>query len=238
MDVLKQYKESSGYFVQVIITSDGQVLGYGGIDDGDSNKEIENITKEIVTNKNISDKDLQKIQDIKSNFGLGHVVIKAPNGDYGVAMGDKHFKGHLEKGDYLSIPNRYKYARFGTLDDNNTHPVESAIQLAASDVFGLNRRDIMTYHYQPINNNTYSGAKIDLFVSNDDGSMHGQNNGNSADNFYFNNKFHNKTEILAPEKMYVGSQMFGSTHQNDQYLIIASIIIICLRHYKKKSQKR
>lgn len=246
--VLKQYKESGGYFVQVIITSDGWVLGYGGIDDGIHNEEIENITKEIVSKKDINDEDLQKIQDIKSIFGLGHVVIKAPNGDYGVAMADRHFKGHLEKGDYLSIPNRYKYARFGTLDDNNAHPVDSAIKLATSDVFGLNRRDIMTYHYQPINNDTYSGAKIDLFVSNDDGASHGQNNGKSVDNFYFNGKFHNKTEIpLAPEKMYAGSQMFGSQHESQSenqtlsiILLLISIIaifLIVLRFDYKKRRK-
>ncbi len=241
IQVLKQYKESGGYFVQVIITSDGWVLGYGGKDDGDYNKEIENITKDMVNHKNINDEDLQKIQDIKKGFRLGHVVIKAPNGDYGVAMADRHFKGHLEKGDYLSIPNRYKYVRFGTLDDP-THPVESAIKLATSDVFGLNRRDIMTYHYKPINNDTYSGAKIDLFVSNDDGSMHNLNNGNLVDNFYFNGKFHNKTEIpTAPEKMYVGSQMFESTNENQTLsaiLLIVSIIAIFLIYLKLDYKKR
>ena len=237
--VLKQYKESGGYFVQVIITSDGWVLGYGGKDDEDYNNKIENITKDIVSHKNINDEDLQKIQDIKSGFRLGHVVIKAPNGDYGVAMADKHFKGHLDKGDYLSIPNRYKYARFGTLDDT-THPVDSAIKLATSDVFGLNRRDIMTYHYKPINNDTYSGAKIDLYVSNDDGSVQNLNNGHLLDNFYFNGKFHNKSEIpTAPEKMYVGSQMFGSQHESHSenqvlsaIILLVSIITISLIYLK------
>ena len=162
-----------------------------------------------------------------------------------MAMADKHFKGHLDKGDYLSIPNRYKYARFGTLDDT-THPVDSAIKLATSDVFGLNRRDIMTYHYKPINNDTYSGAKIDLYVSNDDGSVQNLNNGNLLDNFYFNGKFHNKSEIpTAPEKMYVGSQMFGSQHESHSenqvlsaIILLVSIITISLIYLKSNYKKR
>ena len=45
---IKQYKTNGGYFCQVIITQEGWVIGYGGIDDGDDNKKIEEINLKIL----------------------------------------------------------------------------------------------------------------------------------------------------------------------------------------------
>ena len=79
-EAIKQYKTSAGYFCQVIITNDGWVIGYGGIDDGDDNKKIENITGSMVNDNNtISESGLEQVQAIKAAYGLGHLLIKAPN---------------------------------------------------------------------------------------------------------------------------------------------------------------
>ena len=39
---IKQYKTDQGYFCQVIVTSDGWTVGYGGLDDGPDNEHVEN----------------------------------------------------------------------------------------------------------------------------------------------------------------------------------------------------
>ncbi len=67
--VLKQYKESQEYFVQVIVTSDGWVLTYGGKDDGVDNQKIENISREMVKNKS-STIDIYASNDDRSMWNL------------------------------------------------------------------------------------------------------------------------------------------------------------------------
>lgn len=67
--VLKQYKESQEYFVQVIVTSDGWVLTYGGKDDGADNQKIENISRETVKNKS-STIDIYASNDDRSMWNL------------------------------------------------------------------------------------------------------------------------------------------------------------------------
>ena len=94
---IKQYKTEGDYFCQVIITSNGWTIGYGGIDDGPDNEKIEEITSQMITDDNsISEDGLIQVQQIKEPYKLGHLLIKAPNGNYGVAFSDNHFKGKLE----------------------------------------------------------------------------------------------------------------------------------------------
>ena len=226
--VLKQYKENGGYFVQVVITSDGWIVTYGGEDDGVDNEIIENITGEMVRNKEIDDDSLQKVQDIKSKYKIGHMVIKAPNGDYGVAFNNTHFKGHLNPNDYLSVPNRYKYFRNGSIDGED--PTQETIKLAMNDIFGLTRKNIMTYHYMKVENETPNHVAIDIFASNDDGAMWNQVNSTKADNFYYNGTFHSRDNIpIAPEKEYVGTHMFPIYGNNETADLVTPIVLfICL----------
>lgn len=225
--VLKQYKESQGYFVQVIITSDGWVVTYGGKDDGIDNQRIENISGEMVKDKNISSDGLKEVQEIKSMYRLGHMVIKAPNGDYGVAMSNTYFKGHLNPNEYLSVPNTYAYFRNGTLESDN--PTDDTIKLAMSDRFGLTRKNIMTYQYKAIENETFNGSTIDIFASNDDGSMWNLKDASGADNFYYNGTFYDKEDIpIAPDKEYVATHEFEKTRNGnfDLNAVIPPFILI------------
>lgn len=226
--VLKQYKESNGYFVQVIITSDGWVVTYGGKDDGKDNQLIENITGEMVKNKKISDKGLQQVQDIKNRHHLGHMVIKAPNGDYGLAMSDRHYQGHLNPHDYLSVPNKYTYFRNGTSDSSN--PMNSTIKLAMNDAFGLTRKNIMSYQYSQICNDTFNGSTIDIYASNDDGSTWGLKDASGADNFRYNNTFYDKKDIpIAPNKEYVGTHKFNyGLNNKDIDFVTPLLAAICI----------
>ena len=85
-DAIKQYKTDNNYFCYVIVTSNGWVIGLEGTDDSIDNQIAENITAGMINDNNtISVEDLEKIQKIKEPYGKGHVVIKAPNGNYGFA---------------------------------------------------------------------------------------------------------------------------------------------------------
>ncbi|WP_407381356.1 hypothetical protein [Methanobrevibacter sp.] len=183
---IKQYKEEGGYFCQVIVTSDGWTIGYGGLDDGKDNEVIENITADMVVNNNISQSGLEEIQKIKTAYGRGHVVIKSPEGQYGVVINDTHFTGKLKPGDYLSVPNKYSYFRSGDIQLNASDKVKIMNKLEISDGYGLERRDITTYYFHHVDNDTFKGNVTDMFISNDDGSFYGMNTGGSYDNVHFN----------------------------------------------------
>lgn len=74
---IKQYKTTGDYFCQVIITSNGWTIGYGGIDDGPDNEKIEEITSQMITDDNsISDEKLAQIQKIKEPYKMGHLLIR------------------------------------------------------------------------------------------------------------------------------------------------------------------
>lgn len=206
---IKQYKEEGGYFCQVIVTYDGWVIGFGGSDDGDDNKIIENLTADMVLNNTISNDTLQEIQDIKHKYGKGHVIIKAPNGTYGVAMENTHFMGDLKPGDYISVPNKYSYVRYGDIQLNSTDKIKIMNKLEISDAFGLSRRDITTFYFYNVNNDTFNGNITDIYVSNDDGSTFGMNTGGLADNILILNKTIKAADIpIAPNYTSIGSFNF------------------------------
>ena len=207
VQAIKQYKVDGGYFCQVIVTEDGWVIGYGGIDDGIDNEIIENITTGMINNESKIDKnDLKQIQEIKAAYELGHVVIKAPDGHYGVATATNHFTGKLKPGEYISMPNRYKYSRSGEIPSNTTDKIGYMTQLAASDIFGLGRRDITTYDFHHVDNLTFSGNIVDIYLSNDDGSLFEMGTGDKFDDVYFNNTlFKGKDIPISPKYESVGS---------------------------------
>lgn len=207
VQAIKQYKIDGGYFCQVIVTEDGWVIGYGGIDDGIDNEIIENITAGMINNENqIYKDDLEQIEEIKAAYELGHVVIKSPDGHYGVATATNHFTGKLKPGDYISMPNRYKYSRSGEIPLNTTDKISTMTELAASDVFGLERRDITTYDFHHVDNLTFSGNIIDIYLSNDDGSLFGMSTGDKYDDVFFNNTTFSGEDIpISPKYESVGS---------------------------------
>ena len=201
VQAIKQYKIDGGYFCQVIITEDGWVIGYGVIDDGIDNEIIENITAGMINNESkISESDLEQIQEIKATYELGHVVIKAPDGHYGVATATNHFTGKLEPGDYISMPNRYKYSRSGEIPLNTSDKISVMTEMAASDIFGLTRRDITTFDFHQEDGLTFKGNVVDIYLSNDDGSLYNMDTGNMYDDVYLNGTvFKGENIPIAPD---------------------------------------
>ena len=216
---LKQYKEDGGYFCQAVVTDNGWTIGFGGIDDGVDNARIENITAGMINDNNtISEKDLTRIQEIKASYGLGHLLIKAPNGNYGLATATTHQVGHLNPGEYVSIPNRYQFLRTGEVSLNTSDKISAVTELAASDGFGLTRRDITTFHYYNSTNDTFEGNITDIYLSNDDGSMYGMSTGGLSDDVTYNNTTINGTDLpIAPKNIKFCTIKFEEVH-NDTFL--------------------
>ena len=223
-NVIKQYKTDNNYFCHVIITSNGWVIGLGGTDDGIDNQIAENITAGMINDNNtISVDDLQKIQKLKEPYGKGHVVIKAPNGNYGFATVDKLKVGTLMPGQFISIPNDYQYSR----GDNVTIDIEDNIgtitNLSRSDLYGVDRREIIVYDVQiGENNNT-----TDVYISNEDGKLVGVDNSVYIDDIYINGSVIKGEDIpLAPDYMKIGSFTFENGNNTFDKLFTLIIFVL------------
>lgn len=236
---IKQYKEEGGYFCQVIVTNDGWVIGYGGLDDGPNSKKIENLTANMVLNNNISNSSLEKIQQIKYQYGKGHVLIKAPNGTYGVAVPTTHFTGVLKPGDYISVPNAEQFIRTGKIPLKTPDKIKAMTQLETTDGYGVSRRDITTFYFHSVNNDTFKGNITNISLSNDDGSAWGMSTGGLADNVFFNGTLFNASSIpIAPNYTSIGSINFTDSGQSGDgglftiimhaIAFILFIVVICL----------
>lgn len=235
-NAIRQYKTDNGYFCHVIITSDGWVIGFGGIDDGENSEIIENITADMITDDySISTQDLEKIQEIKKPYGRGHVLIKAPNGNYGFATIDQLKTGKLEPGQYISIPNDYQYSRA----DNITLDVEDKIgvmdNLSRSDLYGEGRREIIIYDFQVADGQNTT----DIYVSNEDGYYVGVNNSVFVDDIYVNDTLISGNDIpIAPDYKKIDTVTFGENNDISLgifkifkivvFFIIAAILIFIL----------
>ena len=205
-NVIKQYKTDNNYYCHVIITSDGWVIGLGGTDDGIDNQIAENMTADMINdNYTISESELKKIQQIKAPYGKGHVVIKAPNGNYGFATVDKIKTGTLAPGEYISIPNDYQYSRRDNITIDVADDIKEMNNLSRSDLYGLDRREIITYDIQlGKNNNT-----TDIYASNEDGGLVGVDNSIYIDDIYVNETLIKGEDIpLAPDYIKIGSVTF------------------------------
>ena len=208
-EAIKQYKTSAGYFCQVIITSDGWMIGYGGIDDGEDNKKIENITAGMITdNDTIHESGLEQVQQIQAAYGLGHLLIKAPNGNYGVATANTHYTGKLSPNQYISVPNKEGFIRTGDVQPNATDKIKTMNNLEISDGFGLTRRDITTFNFQCVNDTT---NVTDVYIANDDGSYWGMSTAGLVDTVNFTGKIIKPDEIpIAPSYKAIGNITFGN----------------------------
>lgn len=206
-EAIKQYKTSGGYFCQVIITNDGWLVGYGGIDDGPDNEKIENLTGNMINKSNgtISEDLLTQVQQVKAAYGLGHLLIKAPNGEYGIASSTSHFKGKLAPGEYASIPNRDQFFRSGTIELNSSDKVRQMVELELNDGFGLTRRDVTTFNYQVGNESNVT----DIYISNDDGSYWGMSTAGLVDNVNMSGTYVKAEDIpIAPNYKHIGNITF------------------------------
>ena len=220
---IKQYKTEGGYFSHVIITDDGWMIGLGGIDDGIDSEICENLTADLISDDfSISKHGLEKIQEIKKQYGRGHVVIKAPNGNYGFATPTMLKTGTLTPGRYISIPNDYMLSRGGNLSLNVPDKIRAITELSQSDLYGLDRREIVTYD----NNLSEDCNTTDIYVSNEDGSLVGADYAGCIDDVYFNNTVISGLDIpIGPDYKNVGSVSFIQEKTAADNLVVLLFIV-------------
>lgn len=223
---IKQYKTDKGYFCHAIITSDGWVIGFGGIDDGPNSEKIENITAEMINEDNIiSAQSLEEIQKIKQPYGRGHVLIKAPNGNYGYATVDKIKTGKIVPGQYISLPNKYEFSRSGNITLSANDKIKVMDNLSRTDLYGVGRREIVIYDFQVDENNN----KTDIYVSNEDGYYVGVNNSVFIDNIHINDTVVKGKDIpIAPNYEKIGFSTFDDGNNIFSSIFNLIKIIVCV----------
>ena len=214
-EALKEYKTTNTYFFHSIIFKNGWYLGAGGIDNPRVNKYLEDLGAKMVYKKKISSTDMKKAMKKVRSLGLGHFVIKSPNGKVGVVIYNKGSSKlsifNMKSGEYLVIPNSIRFYKKGKIVVKKSNPVDAGIYIAGSDRFGVNRRNIMMYNVNNIKynnistNKTISQTKIKIWTTNDSGKYVGRSTAKRADDVIFKGK-----KILAksiqkiPNKKYVG----------------------------------
>lgn len=220
---IKQYKVDGGIFNHVIVTNNGWIIGLGGVDDGIDNERCEEIAVNMISDDNsISEDALRQIQEIKKDYKRGHMIIKAPNGNYGFATNDIVKTGTLQPGEYISLPNKYEYSRSGNVDLNASDKIKTMVELAQSDLFGLNRRDIFVYDFY-INE---TGNYTDIYLSNDDGSLAENDNKDCYDNVLYNGTWYNGPDLpLGPDYEKIGSVAYENPQSSFGNLFTLLLIV-------------
>lgn len=208
---LKQYKTSGGYFSHAIVTSNGWLIGNGGVTDGAAFRQIESIASEMVVTNQITNDYLSRIYKIMSRYSLGHFVIKAADGTYGVVFSNLYHVSKLQPGQYVLCPNVYSMSQKGSYD-SSLNPVDAAIKKVYTDSYGVNRRNIMTYHWKLTASSNGLSYGVDSYASNDDGRGVGRSTSNMADNVYYFSNFHSRNSLpLARDKLFLGTHVFENS---------------------------
>lgn len=206
-----QYKTIGGYSFHTIVTSDGWMIGTGGADSASINKAIQKLAGEMVSAGKINNAKLYTIKNYIARLGIGHFAIKTPGGKYAAVWLNGIKTGKLNPGQFISVPNSINCFRSGNYAKYSNDPVKAAVYIAATDSYGLNKREITVYHYKRITKNYKISSSVDAYASNDDGRYSGlSSKAYLKDNIYFKNKFISKDSLpYALNKKYLGSHSFG-----------------------------
>ena len=193
-DGILQYKTDDVFFWHAIINKDGWIIGNGGVDYPHSCEKLEAYGKIMIKNNKIINEFIEDAVKIKTKHSLGHFFIKSPNGTYELVSYKKSKntviieKGKLKSGEYIICPNNYDFYKKGKVKDLNIKGNYTYISryLAAIDEYSETRTNEFTYNYGTKNKLKY----IDIFISNDDGSLSKKKNtSNLFNDIYINNKY-------------------------------------------------
>lgn len=209
---IKQYKLGYGYFFHSITTSDGWMMGTGGIDNVAINKAIENLAGKMVSSNKISTSYLKKIQSYERRLGLGHFSIKAPDGRFAAVWLNGYVTGKLKPGEYISVPNLKSCYRHGTYEKFGDTPLKAAIKVGATDSFGVNRRDITVFHWKATTDKNFKTTSVvKTYAANDHGKFVGRSTGSLKDNIQYKNVYISKYDLPAvPGMKFIGTHKFGN----------------------------
>ena len=189
--IVKQYKESGSYFVHTMISKDGWLVGSGGIDEPNVVRNVEKECLKIIKDNKLTDTSIRRIENQKKKLSIAHFVIKSPSGDYYLLEkynGRQYStRGKLKNGEFIVVPNSPGYFDKGNYEQRTkTSDVSLACRLlCASDKFGVNRRNIITYHFKT---NSVKST-INVTATNDNGRYVGRSTGGLKDNIKAGNTY-------------------------------------------------
>ena len=207
---IKQYKTNS-YFFHLVTTADGWMFGTGGADNPTVNHAIEKLAGKIVKLGKIKKLDLRKIQSYERRLSLGHFSIKAPNGEYGLVWSGSIIKGKLKAGEFIDVPNIRSSFRHGNWAKFSKNPATAAIKAAATDSYGVNRRDVTAFHWKATTKEGKTTSTLKVYVANDNGRLIGRSTGSLIDDVKFKGVFFSKYHLpKTPSKLLLGTHKFGS----------------------------
>lgn len=212
-DTLKEYKTTNGYFFHTIVSKDGWILSEGGPDVPYLNKKLEDLGGQTSVSGKITSSTIAAATGILRSLGMGHFVIKSPDDHVGlVTYNGGSLKTALFKmsdGQYVSVPNSPSCYRSGY--DSTTDPVDSAINLAVTDRWGVNRRDIITYQVINVKDLVNYSTLVNVYASDSRGT---------PDNIVFEGKSISKYSLpRAPNKMFVGKAILKGHESIPQGLV-------------------
>jgi len=194
--IIKQYKENS-YFFHVLVSKYGWLVGNGGADNAAVNRAIENNALTMINKNTITSTNMNNIIAQEKKLSLGHFVIKSPNGTYSLIIkkNGRTFRdsGVLQPGQYLIVPNSMNFFKKGVLNDISTESamITNSRLLAARDRYGVNRREIITYHYK----NNIVNSTVKISATNDNGKYVGRRTAYLIDNIQTNSKYISSSRI-------------------------------------------
>jgi hypothetical protein len=166
-ETIKEFKTTNGYFFHTIISRDGWIISTGGLDIPYLNKKLENLAGRTVSSNHITSSTVNSAYDVLKSMGIGHFIIKAPNDDLGLVMynggSTKKALFKMGNGQYVSVPNHPAYYRNGYT--STTNPVFSAINLATTDRWGVNRRNIITYEVTNYKGKVNNSTLVKIWAS-------------------------------------------------------------------------
>lgn len=208
--VIKQYKKNS-YFFHLITAANGWMAGTGGADNPTINQAIEKLVGKMFKTGKIQKSYLKKIQGYERSLGIGHFSIKSPDGKYAVVWASEIKTGKLKNGEYLSVPNGKYCFRHGTWAKFSKNPAKAAIKIAATDSFGVNRRDATAFHWKATTKEGKTTATLTAYAANDNGRLMGRSTGYLKDDIIFKGKFFSKNNLPnTPSKLLLGVHKFGN----------------------------
>jgi len=238
-NAIHQYKTENGYFNHLIITEHGWIIGIGGRDNATINKKLEKLGIDIISKNRIEEKDIEQANKILKENGWGFFIIKSPDGNVGLTSYDGRIGADITKiskmkeGEYIKITNNPNYYQEGRFEEFDSDPVEAAFEIAATDTFGLNRRDIIAYEYKK--------GEVKLWASFDGGTLVEGTSGSPDNIIFFGRKIDGEKLPRIPQKTFLGNETFKEKPKKSSKPIVtpwiiaavSSIIIIMFIAHKK-----
>jgi len=240
-NAIHQYKTKNGYFNHLIITENGWMIGIGGRDNETINKKLEKLGIDITSKKRIEEKDMEQANKILKENGWGFFIIKSPDGNVGLTSYDGRIGADITKiskmkeGEYIKITNNPNYYQEGMFEEFDSDPLNAAFEIAATDTFGLNRRDIITYEYRQ--------GEVKVWASFDGGTLVEGTFGSPDNIIFLGRKIDGGKLPRIPHKIFLGNETFKEKSKKPSipstltpWIIVAvGLIIVFAVHRKMKA---